>query len=302
MWATGSTAHRLVQVLEVEVVNGTIRWCEVFPSVPTFSQLVEACRMAFEMEEPPDDVRGAIEAAFLQPPCKNSTVSTYASAGYYEEGKGIAEIETEFSQLRAKDYIGYKLKVGRVGLSEDFERMRAVRRVIGSDRMLMIDGNEAYDSAAACHLGQMAEGLGIFWFEEPTSRNDAEAISTIAAGQGIALAYGEQANSPIWFKDRRLSASIGVFQANLTRLGPRGFLSVAELARDSGKVFAAHSWSSPWHRMNSEKAMSEFEFDTAPWVEVDCSPNPIRDAMEGVEPDRWYEVLAPYLLHREEIR
>src|SRR4051812_9154742 len=60
-------------------------------------------------------------------------VPAYAAGGYYEEGKGPAELAAEMTHFVSLGYRAVKMKVGWVGMTlrEDAERVRAVRDAVG---------------------------------------------------------------------------------------------------------------------------------------------------------------------------
>ena len=72
-------------------------------------------------------------------------VPTYASAEFYIEGKGLQELTQEAGQVVAKGFRGMKIKVGRLSLAEDMQRVAMVREALGSERDLMVDANSSWE-------------------------------------------------------------------------------------------------------------------------------------------------------------
>ena len=88
-------------------------------------------------------------------------------AGYYEEGKTLADFGREMEQIRKDGYIGCKFKVGGRTPKEDADRVRAGRSAAGEDFALIVDANQGWSLRQAVEFSRHAEDLNIRWFEEP---------------------------------------------------------------------------------------------------------------------------------------
>lgn len=111
-----------------------------------------------------------------------------------------------------------KLKVG-ADLDQDRRRCRIAREVLGPDRRLMIDANQALgvDEAVQWHRG-LAE-FDIWWFEEPTSPDDV--LGHAAIQRGIAptrVATGEHAHNAVMFKQFLQADALRICQLDACRL------------------------------------------------------------------------------------
>src|SRR5690242_15945437 len=62
-----------------------------------------------------------------------SRVPTYVAGGYYEEGKGLKELQEEMITSVEMGARAIKMKVGAVPIQEDVARVRAVREAVGPD-------------------------------------------------------------------------------------------------------------------------------------------------------------------------
>src|SRR5262249_15532046 len=60
-------------------------------------------------------------------------VPVIAIGGYYEAGKSETALQDEMRYYRELQLAGVKMKVGKVSVAEDIERVRAVRAVVGPD-------------------------------------------------------------------------------------------------------------------------------------------------------------------------
>src|ERR1700737_4136614 len=97
---------------------------------------------------------------------------TYIAGGYYEEGKGLRELQEEMETNVKLGANAIKMKVGGVPMREDVARVKAVREAIGPDVKLLVDANCAYRSYEAIQFATRIEEFDIFWFEEPVMPED----------------------------------------------------------------------------------------------------------------------------------
>ena len=90
-----------------------------------------------------------------------------AIAGYYEEGKSLADLAREMAWLRAAGMAGCKVKVGGLSAEEDAARVAACRDGGGADFVLAVDANRGWPVAEAVRFARLVERYDISWFEEP---------------------------------------------------------------------------------------------------------------------------------------
>jgi L-alanine-DL-glutamate epimerase-like enolase superfamily enzyme len=172
----------------------------------------------------------------------DSDVPVYATGGYYQDGKGHAELVAEVGgYLERFGYRQVKLKTGRGSLDDQVERVRAVRQAF-PDLTLMLDGNWAYDVPAAIAASRAFEPLGIRWFEEPVHWYDPVfGLAELARESPIPIASGEGALT--FWEARALvdHAGIQVLQPDCTRIGGlTEALRVARYAVGKGVGVAPH--------------------------------------------------------------
>jgi L-alanine-DL-glutamate epimerase-like enolase superfamily enzyme len=130
-----------------------------------------------------------------------SRVQTYIAGGYYEEGKGLAELAQEMRDNVEMGARAIKMKVGGVPIGEDVERVRVVREAIGPDVKLMVDANCAYKLYEAIQLAKQIEEFNPFWFEEPIAVDNYEGHCRLAEGTSIPIATGENEYTRYGFRD-----------------------------------------------------------------------------------------------------
>ena len=77
-------------------------------------------------------------------------VPTYIAGGYYEDGKGLKELQEELAGHVEAGARAVKMKIGAVPIPEDVARVKAAREAVGPDIKLMIDANCAYRCTRRC--------------------------------------------------------------------------------------------------------------------------------------------------------
>ncbi len=119
-------------------------------------------------------------------------IPVYAAGGYYEEGKGIAQLVEEMETYVKEGYQVVKMKVGGLPAIQDAERVRAVCKALGQDARVMVDANNGYASAyEAIRFGRMVEDLDLFWFEEPVAPDDWRGNAEVRDQLDIPIVAGE---------------------------------------------------------------------------------------------------------------
>lgn len=120
------------------------------------------------------------------------SVPAYASGGYYLEGKTSQQLGAELSSYVAHGFKAVKMKVGRLGLAKEEERVRAARDAIGPDAHLMLDANNAWeDLPTAILYCKRYQKYDPYWIEEPFSPDDIDNHAKLAAQGIIPVATGE---------------------------------------------------------------------------------------------------------------
>ncbi|HZQ98058.1 MAG TPA: mandelate racemase/muconate lactonizing enzyme family protein, partial [Chloroflexota bacterium] len=168
-------------------------------------------------------------------------VPTYVAGGYYEEGKGLKELQQEMITSVEMGARAIKMKVGAVPIREDVERVKAVREAIGPDVKLLIDANCAYRYYEAIQLAKRVEEYDVFWFEEPVAPDDYEGHRRLADATSIPIATGENEYTRYGFRDLIENQSAAILNADAKVLGGvTEFMKVAALAQAHDLDIAPH--------------------------------------------------------------
>jgi L-alanine-DL-glutamate epimerase-like enolase superfamily enzyme len=91
----------------------------------------------------------------------------------------------------AQGFRAIKMKVGRPRLTEDVERVRAMRALLGPDIPLMVDANMRWTVDQAIRAAGALAPHDVYWLEEPTVPDDVPGHVRILREGGLPVAAGE---------------------------------------------------------------------------------------------------------------
>ncbi len=153
----------------------------------------------------------------------------------------LDELTEQVSRWLAAGHTKFKIKVGLPSLDEDLRRVAAVRRLIGPERLLMVDANQLWDLPTARRAAKELAASDIFWLEEPLPAEDFHAYARLRAAIDIPLAAGESLYSEAQFRDLLLAGAVDFAQPNVCRVGGiTPFLRVARMAKLFGVPVMPH--------------------------------------------------------------
>lgn len=136
-----------------------------------------------------------------------------------------------------------KMKIGR-DPAADVERVRLVRRAIGSGAALFVDANGAYSRKQALAQAEKFADSQVSWLEEPVSSDDLPGLRLLRdrAPAGMDIAAGEYGYEMGYFERMLAAGAVDVLQADATRCGGiTGFLKVAALCEAHHLPLSAHT-------------------------------------------------------------
>jgi len=205
-------------------------------------------------------------------------IRAYASAGFYAEGKGLKELAEEMASYVKEGFTAVKMKIGRLSQAEDVARVAAVRKAIGPNIDLLVDGNNAYTAYEAIKIARKMEEYDIFWFEEPVPAEDIEGSARVAAAIDTPLAAGENEFTRYGFRDLIINQALDIAQPDTTWCG-----GITE-ARKIAAMASAWNITCVPHSFSSAIALvSNLHFSASipnsMFQEFDRNHNPLREEL-----------------------
>ena len=168
-------------------------------------------------------------------------VPAYAAGGYYEEGKGPAELAAEMQHFVESGYRAVKMKVGGAPKALDVARVRAAREAIGDDVQLMIDANNAWNATEAIAFGRAVEAFDVSWFEEPCWPDDLAGAAEVCRSLDMPVASGEIEYTRWGVRDLVQARAADIVQADPhTAGGLTEWMRIAALASAHHLPIAPH--------------------------------------------------------------
>ena len=180
----------------------------------------------------------------------------------------------------ADGFTGVKIKVGS-SVERDLRRLAAVRKAIGSDVTLAIDGNGKWDLPTCQRFCRGAEDSDVYWFEEPLWYDDVKGHAALARATSIPVALGEQLYTQDAFSEFFHQQAVHWVQPDVTRMGGlTEVLRVCETAHSLRLPVAPHAGDMSQvhvHLSYAHPACQVLEY--IPWIK-DCFTEPA-DVVDG---------------------
>lgn len=156
------------------------------------------------------------------------SVPVYGSS--IDLGYSLDQLLETVGEWVGRGFGAVKIKVGR-SLTEDLERLRAVRAAIGPDIELMVDANNGWDLAEAGRRIAAMQPFDLSWVEEPLVPDDIQGHASLQRQSGTAIAAGETLFSVADFERYFAAGAIRYVQADVGRVGGiTPWMAVARLA------------------------------------------------------------------------
>jgi len=175
------------------------------------------------------------------------------------------------------------VKFGWYPLGPDAERdeaiVRTLRKAIGDDVDLLIDGGMAWDTETAMARCARFKPYRLLWLEEPLRAYDIEGYVRLAQATEIAIAAGEMAAS---FNELSLllkAGAVDILQVDVSRIGLTEAMRIATLAERHEIPCVNHTYS---YLLNAAASLhfAAAVSETA-LFECQATPNEIRDALDA---------------------
>ncbi len=124
--------------------------------------------------------------------------------------------------------------------------LAAIRAETGPDFRILIDVHARFTEIEAIRAAKRLAPIGLYWWEEPTTRDRQETVHVVAAASPIPVATGEMYDTVGQFYTLAERGGVNIFQPEPMSLGGIGnTMAVAHLALAHGSYIAPHQSGGP---------------------------------------------------------
>jgi len=163
-------------------------------------------------------------------------VPVIAIGGYYEAGKTQNALDDEMRYYQELQVAGVKLKVGKLSVAEDIERVRAVRAAVGPEFVIACDANQAWNPSDAIRFCRGVEPFNIRWMEEPVRWYDQlEGLRLVREATSIPINAGQGEISRFGCRDLVQVGRVNILNVDVTLAG-----GITEWLRVAGMASLSH--------------------------------------------------------------
>jgi len=217
---------------------------------------------------------------------KSKFIKPYATGLYFTHGGDLMQkLIDEAKIYKNQGFQALKMKVG-LGIKQDVEHVKAVRKAIGENMELMIDSNHAYSLKEALELARKVEDQNIAFFEEPVSPEFYHQYAEMRLRISIPIAGGECEYLRHGFKTLLDSKSVDIIQPDIAAAGGITELKkIADMAETYGVEVIPHSWGTgiaihaAMHLIGNLNANPGRMNNAIPMMELDRTENALRDVL-----------------------
>lgn len=130
-----------------------------------------------------------------------------------------------------KGFRAIKMKVGRANLSEDVEKVRAMREMLGDGFPLMVDANMCWSADEAIRASRRFADYDVFWLEEPVPPEDIAGSARVLREGALPVAAGENLRTLWAFQQLIAGGGVSFPEPDVTNCGGvTHFMKIAHLA------------------------------------------------------------------------
>lgn len=140
-----------------------------------------------------------------------------------------------------KGFRAIKMKVGRKRLSEDVERVKAMREHLGDGFPLMVDANMKWSADEAIRAARSLQSFDLVWLEEPVIPDDVAGQARVVRDGGLPIAAGENLRTLWDFKHLITAGGVTYPEPDVTNCGGvTSFMKITRLAEAFNLPVTSH--------------------------------------------------------------
>ena len=218
-------------------------------------------------------VRGVPLYQLLGGKCRDK-VPVYATALYPEEPSKVAKRARGFAE---QGFHGVKIKVG-FDLDQDIRIVRAVRRELGKDFIVMTDANQGYTLEVGLEAAAAFADCGVFWLEEPLFVEDIAGHAELRERGKVPIAIGENLHTSYAFENFIIRGAVDFIQPDVARAGGiTEIKKIAATAAEHGVPISFHTWGDGVALAASVHLSAALKNSIV--MELDYTYNPLREEL-----------------------
>lgn len=177
------------------------------------------------------DLQGRIQTEPLWKLLGGHSNRAHAYVGGIDLNQSLDGLLEQTGKHIDRGFRAIKMKVGKDRLTEDVERVKAMRELVGSDVTLMVDANMLWPVEHAIQAAKAFAPFDIYWLEEPTIPDDVEGHAKIAREGGVPIATGENLHTIYEFQKMIQHGGISFPEPDVSNIGGiTAWMKVAHLA------------------------------------------------------------------------
>jgi D-arabinonate dehydratase len=139
---------------------------------------------------------------------------------YYPSDAEHRALQEEVRGYQQSGIAGIKLKVGRVDVAQDVERVDAVRQAVGGDFIIACDANQAWTPEQAIEFCQAVAPYNLRWIEEPVRWYDQlGGLRAVAQATSIPVVAGQGEITRFGCRDLVTYGAVGILNVDVTIAG-----------------------------------------------------------------------------------
>ncbi len=153
----------------------------------------------------------------------------------------LEQLQQQTQRNLENGFRAIKMKVGRPRLTEDLDRVAAIREVVGEDIPLMVDANMRWSVEEAIRASRSLVAHNVFWLEEPTIPDDVPGHVRIAQEGALPIATGENMHTLYEFKRMIEAGGVSFPEPDVSNCGGiTVWLKVAHVAEAHNLPVTSH--------------------------------------------------------------